>query len=329
MDQTVTTAALIAAAGSAIASKELLGKLLGPTADYLGEGILGAVQKSQLNISRIVVTACHKLRQELNNRGTVSPRVLKSVCDEGRFVDDDIGVEYFAGMLASARTADGDESAIPFLTMLKALSCDSMRLHFIVYSLVARSPFSNNHAHFPDFWDGLELQIPLDELMHAMRFSGCDAEAQILLATSGLIDQNLLRQGFRIEESEFTAGRHEFPRPTRSLMIGPNERGARLFLRALGTRGLAPDLIASINVDFGLSDAVRSAIQMPSKSNLLHDETYGAMKELGDEVKEALSDFDDRISDVDDKVTDVESAIDELKSAVDELRDTADSNDDS
>jgi len=100
---------LIGAGLTAFASKEILTKLLGQTADYIGGEIKNLVEKCNVNIGDIFIKAYRKLGTRVEEPGTVNPRVLKSVFDEGRFCEDDLVKEYFAGVLASSRTSDGKD----------------------------------------------------------------------------------------------------------------------------------------------------------------------------------------------------------------------------
>jgi hypothetical protein len=62
-----------------LGSKDLLGKLLGPAADYIGGEIKGFVEKCNINIDNIFSKATNKLGPKLNDPGVVNPRVLKHV----------------------------------------------------------------------------------------------------------------------------------------------------------------------------------------------------------------------------------------------------------
>jgi hypothetical protein len=112
---------------------QLAPRLLGPTVDYLGEGLLNST-KAAANLSRIFVKALGKLGQSANEPGTVPPRVLKVILDEGPFCDDELGAEYFAGLLASSRTPGGkDEEGLSLLATVSRLPTTALLLHFGAY----------------------------------------------------------------------------------------------------------------------------------------------------------------------------------------------------
>ncbi len=92
-----------ASAVAAYLGKDGLNKLLGPTADYLGQEVRGFVEKCNINLDSVFRRALRKLGHRAELPGQVSPRVLKRVITDAPFCDDPVVQEYFAGMLASAR----------------------------------------------------------------------------------------------------------------------------------------------------------------------------------------------------------------------------------
>lgn len=123
-----------------LASKDLLTKLLGPTADYLGGEIKGLIDKCNVNISDIFQKACRKLGSRIEEPGVVNPRVLKNVFDEGKYCEDDLSKEYFAGVLASSRTKDGkDDRGMTNAKLVSNLSSYQIRTHYIFYTLLRRA----------------------------------------------------------------------------------------------------------------------------------------------------------------------------------------------
>lgn len=64
-----------------IGSKDILVKILGPTADYVGGEVKNFVAKCNVNLDSIFIRAQKKLGDRINEDGRVSPRVLKHVID--------------------------------------------------------------------------------------------------------------------------------------------------------------------------------------------------------------------------------------------------------
>jgi hypothetical protein len=130
----------------AYASKDMIAKLVGPTFDYLGEGLKSFVEKRQNNVVSIFAKANRKLGDNLNKEGIVSPRVLKRVLDEGSFCEDNLTQEYFAGLLASSRTSPDDElggndELLPYLSIVEQMSAKDILFHYILYYSFAMNVF--------------------------------------------------------------------------------------------------------------------------------------------------------------------------------------------
>lgn len=272
--------------------------------EYLGDGTLGIVKKSKDNLQRILQIAAEKLKEQLDNPGQVNPRVLKGVCEEGRFIEDSFCAEYFGGVLSSARSLDGqDDSAISFLTMIKSLSTKQLRLHFIVYSLLATYRFNSNKQNLFDSWQTFELQIPLDQLLDSMEILGMDGECELLLAFKGLMDQGLITKSSSAGILRRKSRSNPFE--TEVLVVHPNELGARLFLRAMGSRGLTPELIFSINWEFSLSDSNKEAINLPTDAIVLIVPSL-------DPFVRIQNHFNNRFSEVESSISDLETQLDEF-----------------
>ncbi len=132
--------ALVGGGLAALASKDVLTKLLGPTAEYIGGEIEGLVEKCNINIGDIFLKAYHKLGGRVEQPGAVNPRVLKNVFEDGKFCEDELSKEYFAGVLASSRTKDGkDDRGVTNAKLVSNLSSYQIRTHYIFYTLLRRT----------------------------------------------------------------------------------------------------------------------------------------------------------------------------------------------
>ncbi len=118
-------------------SKALTYKVLGPTADYLGNKLSQYTQKSIENIERIFVKAGELLSEESETHGQVPPRILKHILSEGAFVDDQVSSSYLAGVLASSKSEDpSDDRGIVVNSLIARMSSYQLRMHYITYSAV-------------------------------------------------------------------------------------------------------------------------------------------------------------------------------------------------
>lgn len=279
--------------------EEIVKQLLGPSSEYIGIAARDSLKYGVENVGRILCNTCERLGNKLADPGLVHPRVLKGIVDEGRVVDDVFSVEYFGGLLASARTADTqDDSAIAFLSTVKSLSSHQLRLHFIIYCLVAKHFFNRSEIEAPDFWSTIELRIRRDELLQSLDLDGVDGYSHMALALAGLTDSQLVRGGYSIPITYSVGDNH--------VRIRPNERGACLFLRALGLRGSNPAVLASLVVESCLSEAITGTLSLPQQPSF-------AIRPQRDPFSELQEHFED-------KVFELESTVEELKDELEKLQ---------
>lgn len=295
---------ILISAGGVIASKEVLTKLLGPTADYLGVGARNLVEKGAKNLGRIFEAMYEKLKDELDSDQEVNARVFKSVWDEGRFIDDAIGAEYFGGILASARTANGrDDSALPYTATISMMSSTELRLHYVVYSLVAKIP-QKSRAHL---WGSLEISINTNELLTALELNGSDGPGCLLMAINALVQHNLVENSYSAHMPGIKVSR-DLTLIEDTVLLVPNAFGASLFLRALGLRGIHPEVISSVDVNYGLSTEVQEAIKLPQHFSARH-------RAIVDPLDRLRNDFEDKISDMESLIEEVRGEVEELAEA--------------
>src|SRR5271157_1217903 len=114
---------ILAAIGGGLMAGKTLENLLGPTTEYLGEGMLKLVKKRVENLQHIFASAEAKLGDRINSPGAVPPRVLAGVLNDGSYREDPIAIEYFGGVLASSRTEiSRDDRSATFVSLVSRLS---------------------------------------------------------------------------------------------------------------------------------------------------------------------------------------------------------------
>lgn len=123
---------LVVAAGI-IASKDLLVKLLGPSADYVGGEIKNFVEKCNVNLDNIFKIAWRQLGPKVSEPGSVDIKVLKHILNEGRFIENKLTAEYFGGILAASRSVHPDDIGAYWLHRVEELSAFQIRLHYLIY----------------------------------------------------------------------------------------------------------------------------------------------------------------------------------------------------
>jgi len=117
------------------ASAPLALKLLGPTADYIGDELQSWAERRVENVKRIFDKAERRLGDQLDEPGSVPPRVLREILDGGSYWDDELGAEYFGGILASSRSQlSRDDRGASLAALVGRLSNYQLRCHYVLYS---------------------------------------------------------------------------------------------------------------------------------------------------------------------------------------------------
>ena len=215
-----------------LGSKDLLLKLLGPSADYLGQEAQGLVKKCNFNVNRVFSNAWKKLGKKVEEPGEVNPRVLKEVYSEARFCEEDVLVDYYGGILASARNGDGkDDWAIPLLSKLKTLSSYQVAFHFFAYRAVYEM-FRGSSLKMGTQQSEMKVFIPWHSFNKIVAAKS-DTPLSIVHAATGLDSSGLIRL-VCYGDADFLKGATGKMLPGYGVIVSPTLTGAELFLRSLG-----------------------------------------------------------------------------------------------
>jgi len=242
----------LAILGSAIGSAKLVEKILGPTADYLGERLRTYTEKGLNNLGRIFQNAAKKLGDKLETPGQVPPRVLKGILQEGYFCEDELSAEYFGGVLASSRTGvPRDDRGSTFLGLVGRLSTYQIRTHYIFYSILKRlyDGYDVNVGLVSECRK-LQVYVPYPVYFYAISFTqGEDFGVIITHVMNGLAKEELIGDQWMTGTPDLVArllGRKvEVP----GIVFFPSAIGIELFLWAHGV------------ADSGIRSFLKSATQ--------------------------------------------------------------------
>lgn len=224
--------------GTAIGSAKIVEKLLGPTADYLGEGLRSWTEKRVQNTKRIFEHATKLLGDQIDVPGSVPPKVLKGILDDGSFCDDQLSAEYFGGVLASSRTGvSRDDRGAAFTALLSRLTTYQIRTHFIFYRIV-RTLFVGSGISVTTSEGRHKLQtfIPYSVYLPAMDFTGAEAAEIGSIMTHvmfGLARERLIEDQFHFGGVDYIK-RYVPSATVPGFVFTPSALGAELLLWATG-----------------------------------------------------------------------------------------------
>ena len=114
-------------------------KILGPTADVIGQGVAAFATKRLENVKNIFTNAAEKLGDAIDEEIEVPMKVLGRILDEGSYASDPVATEYFGGILASSRSGiKRDDRGATMAALVGRLSVYQLRSHYIFYSVAHR-----------------------------------------------------------------------------------------------------------------------------------------------------------------------------------------------
>lgn len=259
--------------GGAIGLKELIVKVLGPTADYLGSGLKEFTERRAQNLQRIFESAGRLLGDQLEAPGTVPPKVLKGILGEGQFCEDELSAEYFGGVLASSRTdVARDDRGATFVALLGRLSTYQIRSHFFFYTLF-REIYLNSGVNFGIQIGRSQLQtfFPASSYTTALELTEKEASHDLANhAVVGLVREMLIDQNFSIGNRDHIRTGYG-QADSDGLLIAPSILGAELYLWALGKGGrpftalLDPAVELNTNVRISTTPGIKS-VSFPDRA---------------------------------------------------------------
>lgn len=252
MTDPVTTIGLGAVA--AYLGKDGLEKILGPTAAYIGEGLRDFTQKRAQAVGNIFKSAQAKLGDKVNKPGEVPPKVLRVVVNEGSYASDPLEVEYFGGILASARTEGGrDDRGARLAKAVDALSTYQLRTHYLIYATV-RALFAGRGLPFNmEGRPKMKIFIPIEDYAIQMAFD--EGELQQLNRIIGHVFFGLHADNL-IEGMWQYGGKEHMTKvwaaaPTDGIICQPSALGAELFLAAHGCADKPLEHLFSVSLPSG------------------------------------------------------------------------------
>ena len=225
------------------ATNNLIIRILGPSADAIGEALGRYTSYRLRNVGRIMKRADIKSGDE--DRGTANPRVAHKLLEEGSYCDDEIMVDYLGGVLAASRTPSGrDDRAAAWSALVTDLSSLQLRAHFLLY----REWAARLHG-IEDINVGIEggrhaaqMQVELYEFQSVLNTDeSIDSDAAVAHAVIGLAREGLLAEAYSIGPKEIMPPPAALNTEFENLIsVRPTTMGVELYGWAQGLPGLSP-----------------------------------------------------------------------------------------
>lgn len=241
---------------TAIGSANIIEKILGPTADYIGNNLKEWTERRVKNVSRIFQIASDKLGSRIDSVGSVPPKVLKGILEEGSFCEDEISAEYFGGVLASSRSENiRNDIGAGFIALLAQLTTYQIRTHYIFYHTF-RQIYNGMDLFVGDFNNRSQMKtfIPYDDYDRSMDFSEKENPNNILDHSIWGLNREELISSWCHGEKEYLE--KDYNVSNSGIIVAPSAYGVELFLWVHG-RG-----------DLGLEDFLKCELQFTAEINI-------------------------------------------------------------
>jgi len=272
------------ALASAWIAKEGVGKILGPTFDYMGDGLKDLVQQRHEKTEEIFENAQRKLGDKINKPGKVPPKVFKTLINDASFSTDPLAVEYFGGVLASSRTELGrDDRGDRYAKIVDGLSAYQLRAHYLIYATLSKT-FSNQGKSLSLSKDRRQLQlfIPYEDFVRAMDLIQEEINNPQLLhhIFSGLSSDGLIEGTWQFGDQDNLKALFRGA-PSDGIICQPSTQGAELYLWAHGVGDKFIDHIVSGELSggfAGLPEGVQNALSTNLKNTSQPEVSNAAVK---------------------------------------------------
>jgi hypothetical protein len=243
--------------GSNTVAPGLIKRILGPSADEIGEALRRYTRYRVCNVERIIQRAENRSGGG-SDGAAVHPRVAHAILEDGSYCDDELMAEYYGGVLAASRTPSGrDDRAVSWSSAVASLSSIQIRAHYLLYREWASRLYGVDDLYlgYADARQRARMDIELAEFISVLTGdSGLDAAALLSNSIAGLARISLLdadysygiRDATNASDSEFES----------VLRVKPSVVGLELYGWAQGLPGITPYEFVSKALAFNTKDAI-------------------------------------------------------------------------
>lgn len=256
-----------------LGTAKVIEKVLGPTAEYIGDGLQRWTENRVQNVKKIFSIAVERLGDDINRPGQIPPRVLKGVLDEGSYVVNEIGAQYFGGILAASRSTDiHDDRGVAFIDLLTRMSSYQIRLHYILYYLL-KEMYDNHPYSITSEKDRHKLQmlVPLNSLKKSLGVGRREFNMMLNHSSFGLYRESLLESFFWGAPNDFYKKFDHIKNlrvDVESFRFTPSSFGVELYLWVHGNKDIDMKDFFSTRIDKVDSldiELPKDSIPFPSK----------------------------------------------------------------
>lgn len=223
--------------------QELTLKLLGPSFEYAGnippriaEYTLSKIKEIEIyNLKNIFCRAEKKMASNGTFNLDTNLRIVRGVVEQGIYAQDEVMVEYFAGILASSKTEDGmDDTCVPYLQMIKSLSSFDLKLHCFIYKTIYNEYKGLNYRFATqEDRDRMNTHVCIDDLFKNANMKANDINF-LIESLFRLIQNELISENFKSGQPISEVKKLNPQIEQIGISFSPSLLGAKVFMSAYG-----------------------------------------------------------------------------------------------
>lgn len=235
----------LSSAGMPVSGAYVAYRVFGDSLSALGSNLGKWTDQWSTNFLRISERAEKKLGEAAAEDGEVPPRILQRVMTDGAWCDDPVAQDYFAGLVAGSRTADGqDDSNLPTITLLAGLGSREIRAHYVIHLAIRKGLQGGWALGMTEGRNSAQLYLPFSAFA-----AGMGTDVATASRTAPEIIATLTRYQLLADDpwscgppDHITKGivRTDWEAPAAGFIVSPSWGGLDLALKADGPTQMGP-----------------------------------------------------------------------------------------
>lgn len=224
----------------ALGGLKIADRVFGPTLGEVGEAMRRLTERRLRNVGRVVQKANAKSGGQ-PEESAPALRAAEIILREAGVADEEVVADYLGGVLASARSDEGDD-AVAWTSLISRMSSAELLLHYMLYSAVRAEALGHNEINVLDNGgrERLRAYVPMEPPIGLFSALGADKFVKLASLLTGLDREGMFQGSWQFgpgvdcstpEGTELRSG----------LEFAPSLTGLNLFVwgQGLGSLGLA------------------------------------------------------------------------------------------
>ena len=238
-------------------------RILGPTFDQIGMDLRDRYSEGRIRNTQRILEAMNRKTESANSvTGTIPPRVVMAVLEQGSWCDGEVMAEYFGGILASSSSDDEmDDRGAAWTSLVSRLATRDVHLHYLCYRALRECLVGSTEIRLGMGKDRSNAQIyfPASGVLDAMdlEHSPANFNRHVTQSIISLEREDLLGEAYVVGSREVLKSELNVEVPEEGFVFNPTSSGLRLFYWAHGVGNANIDAILDPDTSFDFEPAIK------------------------------------------------------------------------